>query len=311
MTTPRLRLWLGLAVGLTFLYLAFRNAEFDTIWRLLGAAALAPMLASVSLRVASLWLRALRWRTILRPLEVMSMHRAFRLVALGEISNGVLPIRGGDVVRVLLLSKEKPVSKAAGAASIVLEKLYDLGVVLVLLLATSVVLTSPAVVDLRLGWIAIGFAVVLLLLMVLARKGRVGQSSFPLAGVVARFRDGLRILQDGRQALRVFGESLVLWALSGLGLYLVIVALHLPVPWYAGFFVIGVSAIGSLLPTAPAAIGTTELLFVIGFQPFAVDKNSALACALLARGLQLVSLALAGVVAATQREGEMMREPSS
>jgi hypothetical protein len=296
------RLWLGLTVGLVFLYLAFRNAELARIWELLRTAQILPMLVSVSLRLASLLMRALRWRSILKPLSTMTRARAFRLLSLGEISNGVLPVRGGDVVRVLLVSKEQHVSKAAGAASILLEKLFDLGVLLIFLIATSVVLTSPDVIDLQLRWIALGFASLLFLLVVFVRNAALLRPYLPFSQVAERFRDGLLILQSPARALRVFGESLLLWVLSGLALYLVVVALHLSLPWYSGFFIIGVSAIGSLLPTAPAAIGTTELLFVIGFQAFGEDKNAALACALLARGLQIVSLALAGMASAFHRD---------
>jgi hypothetical protein len=296
------RLWLGLTVGLVFLYLAFRNAELARIWELLRTALILPMLGSVSLRLASLWMRALRWRSILKPLSTLTRARAFRLLSLGEISNGVLPVRGGDVVRVLLVSKDQHVSKAAGAASILLEKLFDLGVLLIFLIATSVVLTSPDVIDLQLRWIALGFASLLFLLVVFVRNAALLRPYLPFSQVAERFRDGLLILQSPARALRVFGESLLLWVLSGLALYLVVVALHLSLPWYSGFFIIGVSAIGSLLPTAPAAIGTTELLFVIGFQAFGEDKNAALACALLARGLQIVSLALAGMASAFHRD---------
>ena len=303
------KLWLGLIVGLVFLYLAFRNAELATIWELLRTALILPMLGSVGLRFASLWVRALRWRSILKPLSTMTRARAFRLVSLGEISNGLLPVRGGDVVRVLLVSKDQHMSKAAGAASILLEKLYDLGVVLIFLVATSVVLTSPDVVDLQLRWIAAGLALSVLLLVVFVRKAALLRTHSAFSGIAERFRDGLLILQNAGQALRVLGESLLLWVLAGLGLYLVVVALHLPLPWYSGFFIIGVSAIGSLLPTAPAAIGTTELLFVIGFQPFGIDKNAALACALLARGLQIVSLALAGIATASHRDVQLSLTP--
>lgn len=303
------KLWLGLVVGSIFLYLAFRNAELDTIWALLRGALILPIVGSVFLRVGSLWVRALRWRSVLKPLSTMSRGRAFRLLVLGEISNGVLPIRGGDVVRVVLASKHQQVSKAAGAASILLEKLFDMGVILLFLVSTSLVLTSPDVVDLRLGWIAAGVAGLLFLLVVFVRNAALLQAIPIFRGVAGRFRDGLLILQDAGQALRVLGESLLLWVLSGFGLYLVIVALHLPLPWYSGFFIIGVSAIGSLLPTAPGAIGTTEFLFVIGFQAFGVDKNPALACALLARGLQIAALGLAGIASASQRETELSPAP--
>jgi uncharacterized protein (TIRG00374 family) len=304
------RLWLGLAIGLVFLYLAFRDTEFATIWDLLRSALILPLLASVGLRVASLWFRALRWRSILSPLTSMTLARAFRLVSLGEISNGILPVRGGDVVRLVVASKEQQVSKTAGAASILLEKLYDLGVILIFLVSTSLVLASPEVVDLHLGWIAAGLAILLLLLVVFVRNAALLRTYPALSAAATRFRDGLLILGNPGQAFRVLLESLALWVISGFGLYLVIVALHLPLPWYSGFFIIGVSAIGSLLPTAPAAIGTTELMFVIGFQPFGVDKNSALACALLARGLHMASLALAGLAAASQKNAELSLAPA-
>jgi uncharacterized membrane protein YbhN (UPF0104 family) len=301
MRTQRVNFWLGIAVGLVFLYLASHDAEFARIWDQLRAALILPMLGSIGLRLISLWMRALRWRSILRPSRKMTRTRAFRLLSLGEISNEVLPARGGEVVRLFLVSRNQYISKATAAASILLEKLYDLGVILIFLISTSVALASPNI-DLRLHWIALGFGSVLLLLLLFIKNANVLRPYLPIGQVTTRFRDGLLILQNPVQALRIFGVSLLLWVLSGLAVYLVVMALQLSLPWYSGFFIIGVSAIGSLVPSGPGAIGTREFLFVIALQPFAVDKNAALACALLARGLQVVSLAVAGIASAFNKD---------
>jgi glycosyltransferase 2 family protein len=302
MRERRGRLWLGLVIGVVFLYLAFRDADFAKIWELLRYALIPPMLASVCLRLISHWMRALRWRSILMPLKKMSRARAFRIFSLGEIYNALLPARAGDLIRVLLVSKQQDVSKTAAGASILLEKFLDLGVILIFLISTSAVITSPGGIDLPLHWLVLGFATLVLLMMLFIRYVAVVRTYLPFNQVAARFRDGLLILQSPGQTFRTLGVSLLLWVVSGLAVYLVVVALHFPLPWYSGFFIIGVSALGSLVPSAPAAIGTTEFLVVISLYPFGVDRNAALACALLARGLQVVSLALAGIASAFLRE---------
>jgi hypothetical protein len=304
------RLWLGLVIGAVFLYLTFRDAEFAKIGALLRYALIPPLLGSLCLRLASHWMRALRWRSILAPLGPMSRARAFGIFSVGEIYNALLPARAGDLYRILLASKEQFVSMAAAGASVFLEKLLDLGVVLIFLISTSAVLTSPDVIDLPLHWLVLGFATLSLLLILFLNNGPLLRTYLPLGQVAARFRDGLLVLRHPGHTLGILGASLFLWVLSGLAVYLVLVALHLPLPWYSGFFVIGVSALGSFIPSAPGALGTMEFLVVISLYALGVDRNAALACALLARALQVGNLLLVGIASAFYRDGNPWLVPT-
>ena len=83
--------------------------------------------------VASL-LRGLRWDVILRSLRIA--HRtadSYALTAVGYMGNTVLPARGGEVLRIVLMARRSCARRREVLGSIVVERVLDLASLGVLL----------------------------------------------------------------------------------------------------------------------------------------------------------------------------------
>ena len=75
--------------------------------------------------------RILRWSTMLLPVQPTATFLSCTPAFLGSIAlNNLLPLRAGDVVRILLFPKTMGISKAVAAGTLVLERAIDLFVLL-------------------------------------------------------------------------------------------------------------------------------------------------------------------------------------
>jgi hypothetical protein len=99
------------------------------------------MMAIVPVNLLSHYLRANRWRRLIGG-EVSSFY-AFSSVMIGYAVNGLLP-RGGEVARLLNMSRATSVPMGTLLATLVAERLVDLGI-LVLLLGVALLLAGDRV----------------------------------------------------------------------------------------------------------------------------------------------------------------------
>src|SRR5262245_57299906 len=110
----------------------------------------------------SLSLQALRWWLLMRTLMPVSLSTVLPILMVGQMGNALLPLRGGDLLRVMLLGRVAPphVSRMSILGTIVIERLLD-GAVLVLMLLLYLAL-KPGAAWLRdlavIGGVAFGLA---------------------------------------------------------------------------------------------------------------------------------------------------------
>ncbi len=82
--------------------------------------------------IVSYLFRAIRWRYFIRPVKEVKTRRLYSPLMVGFMAN-MLPARAGEFVRAYLLSKKENISFSASFATIFIERLFDLTLVLLLL----------------------------------------------------------------------------------------------------------------------------------------------------------------------------------
>ncbi len=70
-------------------------------------------------------LQAVRWRTLLRPVDPLGYWHTVRAIFVGMFANEVLPLRAGEVVRCYLLSRGTPLPLSISFTSAVIERVFD------------------------------------------------------------------------------------------------------------------------------------------------------------------------------------------
>lgn len=87
---------ISLALAGVLLYFSLRGIEWGRVWRILGGAQPGEIGLCCLLVTAALYLRAVRWRILLRAEGRISIPAAFWATSAGYFGNNFLPARAGN-----------------------------------------------------------------------------------------------------------------------------------------------------------------------------------------------------------------------
>jgi uncharacterized protein (TIRG00374 family) len=257
----------GLFVAALFLNPAFNLAQ---LLQALAAANYFWLAPAVAVFFLGVWLRALRWSLLLRPMTAIPTRRLFPVIVLGFAANNVLPVRAGELVRAHELHRRERVSRTASLATILVERVFD-GLTLLFLLGVvslAVPLADWFAYVLRAG--AVVFLGLLAAILALALGGR--HSLAVVRWVAARLPRRISERVEGLARLFLAGldgirrpDLLALVALTSLAAWIVESGVYLLV---FGAFGIGVPAFVALLVTSTANLAITLPSSQGGVGPF-------------------------------------------
>src|SRR4051812_12224154 len=89
------RFWLGLGISLIFIFLLFKAADPAKIGSALKGANYWWLLPAVVIYIASLWVRAIRYRYLVKDLRDLSTWKLFPVLCIAFMANNLIPARAG------------------------------------------------------------------------------------------------------------------------------------------------------------------------------------------------------------------------
>lgn len=302
-------LWIGVAVTAVFGYLAVRRAHLDQVWDALVHSEKAWLVPSLAVLAVAVWVRAVRWWTLYPPETRPPLRAVTRALLIGQFFNNVLPLRAGEAARVVALSRRTGVSRAATAATVIVERAYDVLALLVVLFVIlpwlpEIAWLPPAA--LLFAAVGLGLAVAAALLALFgARPLRFALrplswipslSGERFEAVVLNVAAGLAGLRRSRVALEAFALTVVSWLLIGVSFWLLLVAFDFGLSPVAGLLVVIAINLALILPSSPAALGVFEAATVVALDAYGVSPSRALSYALLAHAVNFLPFVAIGLV---------------
>jgi uncharacterized protein (TIRG00374 family) len=277
-TSHQTRALLGFAVGGACLWLAIRHASSADLARVLGSA----KPGWLALAVLAYWLelgaRVIRWRALLSHMEKdVRLGDAASAFMIGYAANNVLPAKLGELVRVDLISRLAGVSRMASLGTVMVERLFDV-LLIVLMAGISIgALVLPATVDvarLRSGMLLLGTgsALLLVIAMFVARNGVSGWnvSGWKLSPAIrARLGNlvrGIHTLASPARCGRILAASLVIWALNAVAMWLIVFALGVTLSPLQTLLLVGIVGLVAVLPAPPGGLGVLQYAFTLVFE---------------------------------------------
>lgn len=265
--------------------------------------------------LATVYIRALRWHVLLRPVGRVPFPPVLSATAIGFGASTVLPLRLGEIVRPALLARSAGIGMSAALSSVVLERLFDMLLVIGCFLGVSLAYPLPA--SLRKGayvlatLAGLGFVVLLVVQRNSARAealiGRIlarlpARVEAGLRPVVRAFLAGLGGLADLWTVGLVLAYSTYLWGVITLTFLFGFLALGTPVPLLAASLAtVVIVAAFVFLPQAPGFVGTWQAGCVLALGIFHVPQEAAVGYSLLTWILAMVAnLGAAGVFLARE-----------
>jgi uncharacterized protein (TIRG00374 family) len=278
-------------------------------------------------------LRGLRYRDLLAELGFESdVGFLTGAIFISQTGNLVFPARAGDAIRAYVMKARRSVPYPSGAASLAVERVFDLltisalaGVVLLGLSVAGFDLSGfdavPADqresgrVALRVAVAVAALALLAALVILVSARSRGGHARAVVgwfsndtyadyvAGVIERFASDVQTVASDRGAfVRIGAASLAVWTLDVVTALIVFAAFGValaPVVLVAvGFFAVSVGNLAKVLPLSPGGIGLYEGAFTLLVVALtSVVWQVALAAAIVDHAVKNVVTVAGGVVA--------------
>ncbi len=295
--------------GLTALliWLLLRRVDFHEVGQALRRADLRYLPPIALLFALRYWLRAVRWRTLVRHIRPVSARDALPRVLLSQSANTVLPFQLGYALMVQIAAEKFRIGRAQLFGAEAIERMMD-GLIYALFLALA--LATLSIGDSFTGLTAFmlfgtftGFALAWWFTRHPVERLADG-ASLPAqllrrieAGLLRPFLEGMRAMQHGRQVLDVFLLTLTIWCTEAVFYWLLGLSLGVHTGVLVFFFVVAAAGIGGGIPLVQSGIGlvflTQQALMTVG-----VDGSIATAYALELDALLVAPLVLLGPLAA-------------
>jgi uncharacterized protein (TIRG00374 family) len=266
-------------VAIVFVYFAFRGANLKEVLRLTQEAdPLFLLLTSLSALLSHVF-RAYRWLILLKPLSPrkISFFHSFSAIIYGYAVNIVIP-RGGEIVRLLSMSKSEEIPWAGVLSTLLIDRLLDVAFLALLLGATLTILPSSILNSMP--WLLPGGATMTVVTLIglialpkldlilnwflekeFVRKVVPEALRKKLEALLVQFGEGTKALTNPIAYPAIAGFSAIIWFFYWLNNYFIVRAFHLEnhVSLKDTIIVFTVGSVGVLVPT-PGSIGSFHFL---------------------------------------------------
>jgi glycosyltransferase 2 family protein len=307
---------LGIVLSVVLLVWTLRGVSLAAVWTELERSNLLLFLASAVAATLIFPLRAFRWRIILEPVAPgLPIGPLWRSIAIGAMANNLIPARAGEIARAYAVTRETPVSFASALASLAVDRLFDMVVLLGLGLAAVLDPTFPRgarVAGQTLGHLAQGSIVLVILLV----GGLYLLAIFPSQLVRAfeifarrvsptveergksallRFSAGLSVLKSPGRFLAVLAWTTAHWLMNALAFWLGFLAVGIHLGFSGALFIQLLIAMGVALPSAPGFFGVFEKLATVGLAIYGVSATAATSWAIGFHILSFIPITVIGI----------------
>ncbi|MEZ6023900.1 MAG: lysylphosphatidylglycerol synthase transmembrane domain-containing protein [Hyphomonadaceae bacterium] len=285
---------LGIAVSAACIAVGAWRVDWEAATRAFDRVNLTTIGIGAALLLLSFLCFSQRWRCAIAPPKP-GLLQLFPYLMIGYMANAILPMRPGDLVRAALLRTHLKKSLSAAFSSLVIERVFDLLVVVLIGYVATLFFPLPDAVEASLIFFAVaGLAVLGGVVLASARN----TTAIKLRGRLARrmpreivnfarqkaqpFLAEIRVIHNISGVTQVVFWTILAWALLISAIAAFLDALQIETPLYAPAVVVVVTSLGAAIPSSPAALGVYHALFVFALSLFGVPTPLGVAAALIA-----------------------------
>lgn len=280
------------------------------------------MSLSVAAGLGALLARAARWSWLFPPGAAPPGVTAGILI--GYMANNVLPLRAGEVVRVFVVTRRWRSAGRSDAlwlvvATLIVERVLDslavvgilAGLVLLVPVPTTLQWAAAVLLAIDVAGVAIlaaaAVAPVRMRALVVRLTGRWPRLERFALHVFEQALAGLDGIRARKHWVPLAVWTALVWILPALSAWTALRAMHLDLPFLAGWAVVAFVGLGISVPSAPGYVGVFHAAAVLAVEAFGVPRAEALGYAILFHASQFVPVTLVGWLALL-REGVSLGE---
>lgn len=301
----RVKTILSLFVGALFVYWFVHRLNWLEVWAEVSKANWAQLGLALALLVGTYLVRVLRWRALLEPMARPSLRALFQATMIGFTALFLAGRAAEMLVRPAALSVKERVHPSASYATVMIERVFDM-VMVVVFFAVNLIFFEYIARDadaMRVfGWIKVTGVLLLLVaaagiygLSVFRRRRdgaltylerRLGARRFggALMSLLRHISEGLAVLHDARGLTITVSYTVLIWLMVAVAHLLVVRAFGIPysdIPFTGAVFVMGLSMLGSVVPTPGGATGPFHKATAAALAFLGVEQNKAASIAII------------------------------
>jgi uncharacterized protein (TIRG00374 family) len=299
----------GIVLAAVLLYYSLRGIDWREVGRIIAGANPRRLLVAALLATLALFLRSLRWRVLLNAEGRIGVPAVFWATAAGYFGNNFLPLRGGELLRTVMISARSTLEIPYVLATAASERAADaVALVLIAGLALRLLPERPEwMAKAATSFAALG-AVGLFMIAFLPRFDRVlaallrrvGAAGTRLDALLSQALRGLRAFHDARRLFLFAALTVVIWSLDAFTTTVAASALGMAIPLRAAFLLIAALGLSSALPSTPGFLGIYQFVAVSVLPPFGLSRTDAVAYILIAQAAGYVVVGVWGAIGLTR-----------
>jgi glycosyltransferase 2 family protein len=262
------------------------------------------LLVSAALGPAGLLARAQRWRYLFPPQT--QPPGLVPAMMIGYMVNNILPLRAGELVRVYVVARRWGGHFWTATATLIVERVLD-SLCIVLILGVLVFLVPvPRVVEVAamaiLAVDVVGISVLVAIAAAPARCRRIIEGlTRRWPGLRGRLLHGFERFLHGLDGIRarshmfpLLAWTVVVWLIPAAAAWTGLRAVHLDLPWLAGWVVLAFVGVGISIPAAPGYIGVFHAAAELATRIFGVPMTEGVGFSIVFHAGQIVPVTLLG-----------------
>ena len=299
------RFFLGVAVGAALLFLSVKDVSWSEVKGEIEGITYTWIFFAAFLYWTELGFRIIRWRVLLSQLKPSPAGYKITIAFVsGYAANNVLPAKLGEAFRADLLGRLANVSRLTVFGSIIVERLFDMLMVLgmtawgVFFVTTTHLNTLEDVTrGLTLLLAPIALLVILVYFFVARKSNHLNVRLRAWSGKVQNLLHGLHVLEDSSSYLKLLSSTLAIWTLNCLAIWSIMMALDIQLDVNQTILMIGITGISTAIPAAPAGIGTLQYAFYVTAVLFDFSPSTAFVASVIVQIVLLGSATVVGAIA--------------
>jgi len=275
-----IQLFFGLVVAGLAIYFTLRNVPMDELWSAFETVQYIHLIPITIIALIIYIIRAFRWKVLVSPLHPATVGELLPPLAIGILGN-LLPLRAGEILRGYLLKKKLNISFSSSLATIMVERIFDILMLLFLMIWTFAFQAN--LFNVHVEWlgkslmdVALGVGIILagifmglvffILLLIFRRKWKyplekIFVKFFPeqwqhkVRALVKNFILGLDMVRNPKDIISVTLYSILEWGLAISAYYFWFLAFNLHDPTIASLILVSI-----LIPIFMTALPTPGFL---------------------------------------------------
>jgi glycosyltransferase 2 family protein len=292
-----------IAIGIALLVLSLQGIQFDHLIAGMRSANLTWLFLTLLLIVFGLGVKLWRWAILIRNYHVqVTPTRLFSAYFVGQATNIILPLRGGELVRLGYFADAKTLLPQA-ASTILLEKYLDLVSLTICGLLISWKISLDNILNLR-GWLLPLTVVATLILFAAILFGpslwvRIRERKLLPQSLAIWLDTWVQASQWLRSPIQVIPSVLLttlIWGVMWMTNLFLFKSLGLPVDLTAGGLVLVLVYIGLFPALMPGNIGPFYFFARLALLPFDIIQDQAITFAVLLHAIVTLPPLLAGLI---------------